>query len=146
MSIKDFFKKTLIGTAICYTAVTSLFSLIIMILYSGVENGAGLDAVRIFLFLPFSFLFGIANTLLCRERPDPIIRWFLHFLLTVTGAFTCILLPSGVTGSGRFTGLLLIIVIYAVSAVIIGITCSRLKKAMKKDRELRSDPSGKKRN
>lgn len=138
MNIKDFFKKVLIRTAVYYTVTCSVFSFIIMILHSGVEHGAGLDAGRVFLFLPFSFIFGVANTLLKRDTPDPIVRWFVHFVLTVAGAFTCLLLPAGITGSGRFTGLLLIIVIYVIFALILGITSSRFKKTLKKDKELRS--------
>lgn len=138
MKFKKFIRSSLLRTAIYYTVLVFVFSLIIAIVHSGEEHGAGLDSFRILMFLPFCFLLGCANTLLKCERPDPIVRWILHFLLTVGGIFFFLLLPAGIKGSAAFTGLILIIAIYVVAAVIIGVNASRLKKTIAKDKKLRS--------
>ena len=138
MEFKKFIRSSLLRTAIYYTVLVFVFSLIIAIVHSGEEHGAGLDAFRIVMFLPFCFLFGCANTLLKRDRPDPIVRWILHLLLTVGGIFFFLLLPAGIKGSAAFTGLILMIAIYVVAAVIIGVNASRLKKTIAKDKKLRS--------
>lgn len=134
----SFFKKAMIRMTSYYTVLTVLYSLITWIRNANTEGGAGASAMRIFLFLPFSFLFGIANTFVRRPAPDPIVRWAFHCLLTVGGAFLCIVLPLGGKGAQLLTGLVAMLVLYGISVPIILLTRKRFGKALERDKELRA--------
>lgn len=128
--MKSFMKKALIRTAAYFTVCAACFSILVLILYSGEEEGANLSALRTFLLLPFSFCFGIANTLLYCDKPGPAGRWTIHCLLTVVSAFLCLILPSttDARGSERLMGFLTVLIVYVISAAVLVFTVKRVRK------------------
>ena len=134
--MKTFVKKVLVRTAAYYTVLTFLYAVVMLIKYHNPGGNEGISAVRILLFLPFCFLFALANTQLSRPEPDPIVRCAIHAILTMAGVFLCVLLPLGGSGSQlllRFVVLLILyVIIFALSALFRG----RLKKTMEHDKEL----------
>lgn len=136
--MKNPFKKILIRTALYYTVLTFVYSLITLIRFSKSEGGAGASAERILLFLPFCFLFAAANVLVLSEGGDPLPKWLLHALLTIGGGFLCLILPLGGKGSQLLIGLMMLIVAYGIAVTIVLITRSRLKKTIERDRELKA--------
>lgn len=135
--MKQQFRKICTQTAIWYSLLVFVYSFVTMILNLRSEGGPGASAERILLFLPFSILFSLANLILSGEKADPIVRWALHCALTVGGGFLCVILPLGGKGAQLFIGFLMMLVAYAVIALVIVITKKRLRSAVEHDSKLK---------
>ena len=136
--MKDFIKKALIRTTAYYTVFAVLFSIVIMLVYAGNEDGQNLSALRTFLLFPFSLCFGIANTLLYRKTPGPAGRWTIHCALTVLSAYLCLILPATADdrGSEKLIGFLTVLAVYIICAVVLVFMTKRFRRLMDEERQL----------
>ena len=142
--MKLFLKNTLTRAVIYFTILTSIFALIILLVYSDNPEGANISALRTFLFLPFCIAFGAANTIITLETPGPAARWFLHGLLTVVSGYLCLILPatSDRKGSEKLVGFLSFLVVYVVLITVFIVFKGRIKTAREKE-SLYSDSASK---
>lgn len=134
--MSNFFKKVINKSALYYTIIVAVFSIIVLLSNSDKET-VFVDPARILYFLPFCVCFAIANTVLQYKTIEAITRWLLHFVLTVLGAFLFIILPANLdSSSGNFMGIILILAIYLVGVLFSVILTSRIRKSLKQDKEL----------
>ncbi len=135
--MKSFFKSVLNKSTLYYTVIIVLFTFVFLINNSA-ESEISLDPSRILLFLPFSILFAIANTLLTYKNIEAVTRWGVHFALTVISAFMFIILPADLpTSSGNFIGIVMIIVAYIIGVLIFAIFARRVKNTLQEDKKLK---------
>jgi hypothetical protein len=134
--MKKFCKTASVRSAIYFTVATLVFSLLVLFGNSGAEQIA-LDPQRVLCIYPFCLIFGAANTLVGNKNIDGAIRWIVHAVLTVCGAFLFIILPAGLEGSsGNFMGFALILFIYVVGVLIYALFNRRIKAAIAEDKKL----------
>ena len=135
--MKSFFKSVLNKSTLYYTVIIVLFTFVFLINNSA-ESEISLDPSRILLFLPFSILFAIANTLLTYKNIEAVTRWGVHFALTVISAFLFIILPADLpTSSGNFIGIVMIIVAYIIGVLIFAFFAGRVKNTLQEDKKLK---------
>ena len=135
--MKSFFKSVLNKSTLYYTVIIVLFTFVFLINNSA-EAEISLDPSRILLFLPFSILFAIANTLLTYKNIEAVTRWGVHFALTVISAFMFIILPADLpTSSGNFIGIVMIIVAYIIGVLIFAFFARRVKNTLQEDKKLK---------
>ena len=135
--MKSFFKSVLNKSTLYYTVIIVLFTFVFLINNSA-ESEISLDPSRILLFLPFSILFAIANTLLTYKNIEAVTRWGVHFALTVISAFLFIILPADLpTSSGNFIGIVMIIVAYIIGVLIFAFFARRVKNTLQEDKKLK---------
>lgn len=134
--MKKFCKAASVRSAIYFTVAALLFSLLVLSGNSDAELIA-LDPQRVICIYPFCLLFGIANTLVDNKNIDGAVRWIVHAVLTVCGAFLFLILPAGLEGSsGNFMGFALILFVYAIGVLIFAIFKKRIKTAIAEDKKL----------
>ena len=135
--MKSFFKSVLNKSTLYYTVIIVLFTFVFLINNSA-ESEISLDPSRILLFLPFSILFAIANTLLTYKNIEAVTRWGVHFALTVISAFLFIILPADLpTSSGNFIGIVMIIVTYIIGVLIFAFFARRVKNTLQEEKKLK---------
>lgn len=135
--MKSFFKSVLNKSTLYYTVIIVLFTFVFLINNSA-ESEISLDPSRILLFLPFSILFAIANTLLTYKNIEAVTRWGVHFALTVISAFLFIILPADLpTSSGNFIGIVMIIVAYIIGVLIFAFFARRVKNTLQEEKKLK---------
>ena len=135
--MKSFFRSVLNKSTLYYTVIIVLFTFVFLINNSA-ESEISLDPSRILLFLPFSILFAIANTLLTYKNIEAVTRWGVHFALTVISAFLFIILPADLpTSSGNFIGIVMIIVAYIIGVLIFAFFARRVKNTLQEDKKLK---------
>lgn len=134
--MKKFCKSALVKSAIYFTIATIIFSLLVLFGNSGAEQIA-LDPQRVLCIYPFCLIFGIANTLVVNKNIDGAVRWIVHAVLTVCGAFLFLILPAGLEGSsGNFMGFALILFIYGIGILFYALITKRVRAAIAEDKKL----------
>lgn len=134
--MKKFCKTALVKSAIYFTIATIIFSLLVLFGNSGAEQIA-LDPQRVLCIYPFCLIFGIANTLVVNKNIDGAVRWIVHAVLTVCGAFLFLILPAGLEGSsGNFMGFALILFIYGIGVLFYALITKRVRAAIAEDKKL----------
>lgn len=134
--MKKFCKTALVKSAIYFTIATIIFSLLVLFGNSGAEQIA-LDPQRVLCIYPFCLIFGIANTLVGNKNIDGSVRWIVHAVLTVCGAFLFLILPAGLEGSsGNFMGFALILFIYGIGILFYALITKRVRAAIAEDKKL----------
>lgn len=134
--MKKFCKTALVKSAIYFTIATIIFSLLVLFGNSGAEQIA-LDPQRVLCIYPFCLIFGIANTLVVNKYIDGAVRWIVHAVLTVCGAFLFLILPAGLEGSsGNFMGFALILFIYGIGILFYALITKRVRAAIAEDKKL----------
>ena len=134
--MKKFCKTALVKSAIYFTIATIIFSLLVLFGNSGAEQIA-LDPQRVLCIYPFCLIFGIANTLVVNKNIDGAVRWIVHAVLTVCGAFLFLILPAGLEGSsGNFMGFALILFIYGIGILFYALITKRVRAAILEDKKL----------
>ena len=137
----DFIKKTLFRATVIFTVIVSVFSLVIMLIYSGNEEGANLSALRVFLILPFSLLLGAAETVRRDTKLSAPLKLLIHALLTVPSAYLLLVLPadsdSGAKSSDRFMHFIFTALIYAVAVLAVFLIGKAVRKTVEEDRKYR---------
>ena len=134
--MKKFCKTALVKSAIYFTIATIIFSLLVLFGNSGAEQIA-LDPQRVLCIYPFCLIFGIANTLVVNKNIDGAVRWIVHAVLTVCGAFLFLILPAGLEGSsGNFMGFALILFIYVIGVLFYALINKRVRAAIAEDKKL----------
>ena len=134
--MKKFCKTALVKSAIYFTIATIIFSLLVLFGNSGAEQIA-LDPQRVLCIYPFCLIFGIANTLVVNKNIDGAVRWIVHAVLTVCGAFLFLILPAGLEGSsGNFMGFALILFIYGIGILFYALITKRVRAAIAEDKKL----------
>lgn len=134
--MKKFCKSALVKSAFYFTIATIIFSLLVLFGNSGAEQIA-LDPQRVLCIYPFCLIFGIANTLVVNKNIDGAVRWIVHAVLTVCGAFLFLILPAGLEGSsGNFMGFALILFIYGIGILFYALITKRVRAAIAEDKKL----------
>lgn len=134
--MKKFCKAAMVKSAIYFTIATIIFSLLVLFGNSGAEQIA-LDPQRVLCIYPFCLIFGIANTLVVNKNIDGAVRWIVHAVLTVCGAFLFLILPAGLEGSsGNFMGFALILFIYGIGILFYALITKRVRAAIAEDKKL----------
>ena len=134
--MKKFCKTASVKSAIYFTIATIIFSLLVLFGNSGAEQIA-LDPQRVLCIYPFCLIFGIANTLVVNKNIDGAVRWIVHAVLTVCGAFLFLILPAGLEGSsGNFMGFALILFIYVIGVLFYALINKRVRAAIAEDKKL----------
>ena len=137
MDLKLFIKKISINTCILFTAITVIYSLLVSLLNPAAEQIL-IDGTRIVLFFFFSLIISFANALLTVKYINGVLRYIIHYLLSATAFYLCILFPSisaSTGGSFAVVGLSLFTVIYALVFAVINIvrTSDRRRKEKKEE-------------
>ncbi len=136
--MKQFLIKTLNRTAIYYSALVLIFSMLILISNPDTES-LSLDPSRIIWMFPFCICFAVANVTFKHTDMGSIGKWLIHFSLTVIGAFIFIILPADLTeSSSRFMGLVIITAMYLLCVIIYAIFSVRLRKTLNEDKQLKN--------
>lgn len=134
--MKKFCKTASVKSAIYFTIATIIFSLLVLFGNSGAEQIA-LDPQRVLCIYPFCLIFGVANTLVVNKNIDGAVRWIVHAVLTVCGAFLFLILPAGLEGSsGNFMGFALILFIYVIGVLFYALINKRVRAAIAEDKKL----------
>ncbi len=134
--MKKFIKTASIRSSVYFTVATIMFSLFVLFGNSGAEQIA-LDPRRVLFIYPFCLLFALANTLIAYKNIDAAIRWIVHAMLTVCGAFAFLILPAGLeSSSGNFMGFALISFVYTVGILLYVLINKRVRSAIAEDRNL----------
>lgn len=134
--MKKFCKTASVKSAVYFTIATIIFSLLVLIGNSGAEQIA-LDPQRVLCIYPFCLIFGVANTLVVNKNIDGAVRWIVHAVLTVCGAFLFLILPAGLEGSsGNFVGFALILFIYVIGVLFYALINKRVRAAIAEDKML----------
>lgn len=134
--MKKFCKTASVKSAIYFTVATIIFSLLVLFGNSGAEQIA-LDPQRVLCIYPFCLIFGVANTLVVNKNIDGAVRWIVHAVLTVCGAFLFLILPAGLEGSsGNFMGFALILFIYVIGVLFYALINKRVRAAIAEDKKL----------
>ena len=137
MDLKIFIKKTLINSAILFTTMTVLYSLLVILVNADAKEIL-LEASRILLFFIFSVMVSLANSILGVKAIPSALRYVLHFLLCAAAFYLCMLFPlvnAGAGGSFVVVGLSAFTLVYVIGLVIITIIKSTVtrKKEKKQD-------------
>ena len=134
--MKKFCKTAIINSTVYFTVSSVLFSLFVLLGNSGAEQIA-LDPRRILCIYPFCLLLATANTLVTYKNIDAAIRWIIHAVLTICGAFIFLILPAGFdSGAGNFMGFALITFFYVIGILLYALFHKRIKSAIIEDRKL----------
>ena len=134
--MKKFCKTASVQSAIYFTIATIIFSLLVLFGNSGAEQIA-LDPQRVLCIYPFCLILGVANTLVVNKNIDGAVRWIVHAVLTVCGAFIFLILPAGLEGSsGNFMGFALILFIYVIGVLFYALINKRVRAAIAEDKKL----------
>ena len=134
--MKKFCKTASVKSTIYFTIATIIFSLLVLLGNSGAEQIA-LDPQRVLCIYPFCLIFGVANTLVVNKNIDGAVRWIVHAVLTVCGAFIFLILPAGLEGSsGSFMGFALILFIYVIGVLFYALINKRVRAAIAEDKKL----------
>ncbi len=131
-------KRIFTSACVLFTAMVTCYSLIILLLYSAApESSLALSAARIFLFFPFALAFSAANQILSVEKMDKWLRTVLHFIVTATASYLCLLLPMGgdVTPTVMLVGMFLFLVIYAAVFAVLALIRAKAAKAANAEKE-----------
>lgn len=131
-------KRIFTSACVLFTAMVTCYSLIILLLYSAdPESSLALSAARIFLFFPFALAFSAANQILSVEKMDKWLRTVLHFIVTATASYLCLLLPMGgdVTPTVMLVGMFLFLVIYAAVFAVLALIRAKAAKAANAEKE-----------
>lgn len=142
--MKHFIKKALSLSTVYYTLTVIAFSAVMMFSHSS-ESALSLDPTRILYIYPFCLSFAVANVILKHTNFQVVMRWIVHFVLTVAGAYLFIILPAELeASSGNFMGLMLILAIYIVGVIIAVLFSKRIKNAIREDNEIKQSTKNRK--
>ena len=129
MEIKQMIKKALCQACVIFTLVTVLYGLIVLFLNVD-DDTILLEGSRIFLFLLFSLLLALANTLFSAKAIPSWTRYLIHFFLSGFAFYLCMIYPASEGQTPGFTvvGIALFAIIYAIAAALRAFFGSRYKK------------------
>ena len=135
--MKHLIKKTLSLSTVYYTIAIIAFCAVMLLSHSS-ESSLSLDPSRLLWIYPFCFSFALANVILKHTDMQGVVRWILHFVLTVAGAYIFIILPADIeASSGNFMGLMIILALYIVGVLLTLLFSKRIKSAMREDAEIK---------
>ena len=126
MGIGKLIKKYLCAACVCFTVVTAIYMLIMVLIYPE-DDKVLVEASSVVLFFVFSVIFSTANAILSIEKINAPLRYVAHYLLCVFGFYTCLLLPYATTGAAIIFSVVFTF-FYVIVMVIIGVFRSRLRK------------------
>ena len=95
----SYIKRAFVCGCVCFP--------IILLIYIGItaivnpDEKLLIDGVRTVLFFAFALFLGAADTLFSIKSISGGVRFALHFMITLSGAFTCVILPWILTSSLR---------------------------------------------
>ena len=137
MNFKSILKKVLTMTCVYFTAVTAIYSVIVMIVYVD-DTAVLLDASRVLLFFIASFLFALANGVFALEKLSAPAKFFIHYLLTLFAFYSCMMLPISPAPNTLLVGLALFSIVYFIAAAIFGVIRARYRSRANQTAEYKS--------
>ncbi len=141
--MKHLIKKTLLLSTAYYTIAIIAFCTIMILSHSN-ESALSLDPSRVLWIYPFCLSFALANVILKHTDMNGVVRWLLHSILTVAGAYIFIILPADIeASSGNFMGLMIILALYIVGVLLTLLFSKRIKSAMREDAEIKKNSKSK---
>ena len=132
MKPKDFAKHIALGTCVYYTAATFLILFIYFAL--NIDLSGGMQAGALVAILPFAFCFALANCIYRHTALVTSLRFVLHYVLTVGGAFLFLFVPNRDPQQKTSSALLLFLiftVIYLIVMVTILVIAGRIKRVQR---------------
>lgn len=129
MKPKDFAKHIALGTCVYYTAAT--FFLLFVFFALNIDLSGGMQTVALIAILPFAFCFSLANCIYRHTALAASLRFVLHYILTVGGAFLFLFLPNRDPQQKSSSALLLFLVftvIYLIVMVTVLVIAGRIKR------------------
>ena len=137
MNFKSLLKKVLTNTCVYFTAITAIYTLLVMIVNLDDELVL-LDAGRVMLFFLASLLVSLANGVFKIEKIHGGVKLSVHFILTTFAYWACLLLPLSLDSRSTLVGIVVFVVLYFIAAAIIAAFRSRYKKKLGKVDEYKS--------
>ena len=114
------YKQIALYACVYFTVTTFLISSIYWVLNTG-NITSGFNLVALLLVFPFSCLFSAANWIYRHTDMQKWVRVFIHYTLTVGGAFIFLFLPNKAPTQKASASLLLFLVFTVLYAIIMGI-------------------------
>lgn len=142
MEIKNLIKKTLCNTCIIFTVVTLIYMMAVVFINVD-DDRIMLDASRMFLFLVFSLLVSVANSLFKIEKLPSWSKLIMHLLLCGLAFYACMLLPISPSSSSVIIGLTLYVIVYFIVWGIFSFFRARYRKQTVDNSEYQKRFSGK---
>jgi hypothetical protein len=121
-------KKSLISACYSFTALTVLYSLLMICIYDTSE-GINMSAITVFNFFPLSFFISIANSCLKSKKLSGVSKLFIHFVIVTLSIILFIFIPHG-GGISSGSAMLLFtayVFIYFVAVLIYNLLRKRKK-------------------
>lgn len=134
-------KKTFYSACALFTVMVTVYSLIILLLYSAdPERSMALSALRIFLFFPFALSLCAANRIFDLKKTDSWLKTALHFISYMLATYLFLVLPLGtnLSPTAVLVGMFFFMIIYA--AVFTAIALTRAKRARAENAEKEYTP------
>ena len=127
MGIGKLIKKHLCHACVCFTLITAVYMLIMLLIYPE-DEAVLVEASSIILFFVFSVFFGMANTILSIDAIPSALRYVLHYIICIFAFYTCLILPYSSTVGAAVVICIAFSFLYAIVMVVIGIFRAKLKK------------------
>lgn len=119
MKPKDYAKQIALASCVYYTVATFLILFIYFAL--NIDLSGGMQAVALIAILPFAISFACANCIYRHSSMPKWLRFFIHYSLTVGGAFLFLFLPNK-DPQQKTSSALLLFLIFSVIYLVIMIT------------------------
>lgn len=117
MDIKRKIAKLLTDTAVYFTVIVLIYSIIVALVHTDASEIL-VSGLRILFFFIFSLLFSFANLIYGIDWISAPIRLLCHYLLTIFAVYICLLLPAALRPSGMLVGFLFFTILYFVLQTI----------------------------
>ena len=118
MNTKEHCKRIATHSCIYYTVATFFILFVYFILNKDLSDG--LQPLALICIFPFAVSFASANAIYRHTALKKWMRFLLHMLLTVGGAFTCLYLPNKDPQQETSAALLLLFVFAVLYLIVMG--------------------------
>ena len=132
----NYFKKICAHAGLYFTAAT--FALILFSLIFNMDLTHGVNPIAQMLILPFALLFATGNVQYKYASYSLIYRVFIHYILTVVGAFCLLYLPNRTGTANASQGVILYIALTVFYAIVMGVVLGVSARAKKMQRDSKS--------
>lgn len=143
MNLKSLIRKIFTQSCVCFTVVTAIYSLIVMVIHVD-DVEVLLDASRLMLFFVASVLFSIANVIFKIKKLHGALRLCIHFVLSAFAFYSCMMLPVSPDASSAMVVLTCFTVIYFLAAALIAAFKARYRSRFEDKTEYKSQFQAKK--
>ena len=118
MKAKDYLKLIATHSCIYYTAATFFILFVYFVLNSDLSDGV--QPLALICILPFAIAFASANAIYRHTALKKWMRFLLHMLLTVGGAFVCLYLPNKDPQQDASAAMMLLLIFAVLYLIVMG--------------------------